>query len=68
MRKLLFLLAAVLMLAIQTIAQGTKTIAGRITDDKGIPLSGATVYVNDRLAKQTDSDGGYSIAVPTSQV
>ncbi len=66
MRKLLFLLAAVLMLAIQTIAQSTKTIAGRITDDKGIPLSGATVYVNDRLAKQTDSDGGYSIAVPTS--
>jgi hypothetical protein len=51
MRKLLFLLAAVLMLAIQTIAQGTKTIAGRITDDKGIPLSGATVYVNDHLVK-----------------
>ena len=50
--------------ATQVWAQGSKTITGRVTDEKGVPLSGATVFVNDRLAKQTDSEGGYSIVVP----
>lgn len=68
MRKF-FLLVCLCIAATQLWAQGSKTINGRITDEKGNPLSGATVFVNDRLAKQTDSDGGYSIVVPagTSQ-
>ncbi|MBU3715241.1 MAG: hypothetical protein FGM46_09905, partial [Ferruginibacter sp.] len=63
MRKL-FLMVCLCMSVLQIWAQGSKTITGRITDEKGVPLSGATVFVNDRLAKQTDSDGGYSIVVP----
>ncbi|MFM7359060.1 MAG: carboxypeptidase regulatory-like domain-containing protein, partial [Sediminibacterium sp.] len=63
MRKL-FLMVCLCIAATQVWAQGSKTITGRVTDEKGVPLSGATVFVNDRLAKQTDSDGGYSIVVP----
>ena len=65
MRILHFFVAALLVLAlhiINTNAQTTGKISGKVTDDKGVPLSGATVKIeNTNLGAATDDVGDYVI-------
>jgi hypothetical protein len=43
----------------------TKTITGKVTDDKGSPLQGVTVTVKgSRTGTSTDASGAFSISVP----
>lgn len=43
----------------------TKTVTGTVSDDKGQPLTGATVTVkNTKIAATTDASGKFSIVVP----
>ncbi|UOR04950.1 TonB-dependent receptor [Hymenobacter aerilatus] len=44
-----------------------QTITGRVTDDKGQPLPGATVVVKGTtIGAGTDADGRFSLVVPTA--
>ena len=47
-----------------TIASAQSTVSGKVTDENGIPISGATVIV-DGTSKGTvtDIDGAYSISI-----
>lgn len=63
-KRLLPALLITLLLALQTFAQ-QRTITGRVTDNTGAPVSGATVTVKGtNLATSTGSDGTYRINVP----
>ena len=66
MRKLVLLIMAVL-LAIGQIYAQQRTVTGKVTDDKGAPLPGATVTVKGtNLGATTNADGGFSISVPAN--
>jgi hypothetical protein len=63
-KRLLPALLVMLLLALQTFAQ-QRTITGRVTDNTGAPVPGATVTVKGtNLATQTSSDGSYKINGP----
>lgn len=49
---------------------GQGVIRGKISDEKGEPLTGATVYVknNQTVGTITDFDGNYSLKVPSGEV
>ncbi|HSC40279.1 MAG TPA: SusC/RagA family TonB-linked outer membrane protein, partial [Chitinophagaceae bacterium] len=65
MRKLSLLLGVAL-LCLQLNAQ-QRTISGKVTDDKGTPIGGASVLVKGTLnGTSTTSDGTFSIAVSTA--
>ena len=58
------MLLACLLAIGQTWAQ-TRTVSGKVTDDKGDPIIGASVTVKGtRVGTSTDQEGKYSIAVP----
>src|SRR5215510_7946596 len=64
MRKLLAMLTACLLLAGSLFAQ-QKTVTGKVTDDKGIPIPNASVIVkNTRTGTVTKADGTYSLTIP----
>ncbi|MEO7048684.1 MAG: SusC/RagA family TonB-linked outer membrane protein [Ferruginibacter sp.] len=66
MRKLISTFVVVIALVLSATAQN-KTISGRVTDDKGNPLSGVSVTPpNSKVGAQTDKDGNYQINVPSS--
>lgn len=68
MRKLFTLLAAIVLFCGQLAAQGNRTVKGKVTDDKGLPLQGVTVSAvgtNKKVA--TDKDGNFAIEI-TSKV
>lgn len=68
MRKLFTLLAALVLLCGQLTAQGNRTVKGKVTDDKGLPLSGVTVSaVGTNRKVLTDAGGNFSIEI-TSKV
>ncbi|MFZ9300341.1 MAG: SusC/RagA family TonB-linked outer membrane protein [Chitinophagaceae bacterium] len=65
-KRLLPALLITLLLALQTFAQ-QKTITGRVTDNTGAPVSGATVSVKGTtVATQTSADGSYRLNVPSN--
>ncbi len=66
MRKLILILSAVFVFMLNAAAQN-RTISGKVTDDKGIPLEGVSVTSSDgKQGTQTDKDGKYSLSVPAS--
>jgi TonB-linked SusC/RagA family outer membrane protein len=68
MRKLFTLLAALVLLCGQLAAQSTRTVKGKVTDDKGIPLAGVTVSaVGTNKKVVTDNGGNFAIEI-TSKV
>jgi TonB-linked SusC/RagA family outer membrane protein len=68
MRKLFTLLAAIVLLCGQLNAQSSRTVKGKVTDDKGIPLVGVTVSaVGTNKKVTTDKEGNFSIEI-TSKV
>src|SRR6476619_3208604 len=65
MRKLLLLVVSVGFLLSATLAQTLRTISGKVTDDKGAPLSCVTVR-GGNACTTTDASGNYTLRVPTS--
>jgi len=67
MRKTLLLgFSLLLLIASQVFAQTETTISGKVTDRRGAPVPGASVYVkgNTSIGVSTDADGNYTITVP----
>jgi len=65
MRKLLVFLTATLLLTGELFAQ--KTITGRVTDEKGNPISNASITVKGTTAGTvTNEDGSYTLNLPAS--
>lgn len=65
MRKLLLLLLGVVCLVVQANAQ--RTITGKVTDDRGVPVANASVLVKGTtIGVSTGADGSYSISVPAN--
>ncbi|HEY0272530.1 MAG TPA: SusC/RagA family TonB-linked outer membrane protein, partial [Chitinophaga sp.] len=64
MKKLLALVAFVLMLAMQVSAQN-RTVTGKITDENGAPLAGVSVTVpGTKTGTVTNAEGQFTLAVP----
>src|SRR5882757_10131776 len=58
-------LALLCVLFTQTAFSQTKTISGKILDDKGIPVQGATVTARGtKGGASTNADGTYKLTVP----
>lgn len=66
MKKILLLLCVLLCISITMQAQ-EKTITGKVTDDKGNPLNGASVVVKGSTAgTSTNADGTFTLKVPAN--
>lgn len=66
MRKTILTLMAVFVFILGAAAQN-RTITGKVTDEKGVPIEGVSVLSLDgKQGTQTSSDGQYSISVPES--
>lgn len=66
MRKICLLLAAIFLLLLNTKAQD-RTITGKVTDDKGLPVENASVIVKGtKIGTATNSQGIYALSVPAS--
>jgi len=68
MKKIAILLGCLVLSIVQISAQTTKTVSGTITDEKGLPLAGATISAmgnNNSVVSTavTDAKGNYSIRV-----
>ncbi len=66
MRKLLSLLLCFILTASQLMAQN-RTVTGKVTDDKGDPVSNATILIKGfKTGTSTAADGTFSLSVPAS--
>lgn len=66
MRKLILSLTAVFVFVLGAAAQN-RTVTGKVTDEKGLPLEGVSVTTQDgKQGTQTDKEGAFSISVPAS--
>jgi TonB-dependent starch-binding outer membrane protein SusC len=66
MRKLILVLTAVFVLVLNAAAQN-RTVSGRVTDDKALPLEGVSITSPDgKQGTQSDKDGKYSLSIPAS--
>jgi TonB-linked SusC/RagA family outer membrane protein len=66
MRKLILLFLGLLLIHIQLNAQ-TRTIRGKVTDDKGTALANASVIIKGtNVGTTTAGDGSFSLTVPSN--
>ncbi len=66
MNKLSILIACLFVIPLSLFSQN-KVISGKVTDDKGTPLVGVTVFAqNEKKGTQTDKDGNFSISLPAT--
>ena len=67
-KKHCLLLVMVLALFAHTVYGQNVTVTGKVTDQSGIPVIGATVMLssNQSVGSLTDMDGNYSISVPSN--
>ena len=66
MRKLILSITAVFVFVLSAAAQN-RTITGKVTDDKGLPLEGVSITTPDgKQGTQTDKAGAYSISIPAT--
>ncbi len=69
MRKLLSLLAALILCSVLAVAQNTRVIAGKVTDDKGDPVPFATVTIKGtKNATVADATGSFQLRAKTGDV
>ena len=68
-KKLLILVLGFFFVSLQAFAQ-QKTVTGKVTDDEGLPLPGASISIKGSTTGATSSrvDGTYSILTNASQV
>src|SRR4030095_12918425 len=66
MRKVVMLIMAIV-LSISHIWAQQRTITGKVTDDKGAPIFGASVVVKGtNNGTSTAADGSFSVSVPSN--
>ncbi len=66
MRKLILTLSVILCFVLNSAAQ-ERTISGKVTNDKNLPVEGVSVTSLDgKFGTQTDKDGNYSLKVPAT--
>ncbi len=64
MRKLFLLLSAIFLLLVNSTAQN-RTVTGKVTDDKGLPVANASVVVKGtKQGTATNNLGEYTLSVP----
>jgi TonB-linked SusC/RagA family outer membrane protein len=64
MRKTALMVLCLFVAVVQLLAQ-TKTLSGKVTDEKGAPLEGVTVTAKGtQVATSTKTDGTFTIAAP----
>ncbi len=69
LRRSLFVMILFIAASAGLFAQGTKTVAGKITDETGKPLNGASITIkNAGRGTSTAADGSYSISVSDKDV
>src|SRR5438552_6140074 len=69
MRKLLSLLAVLMVLCTSLFAQNAIPVKGKVLDELGQPVSFATVRVKgEKQGVSADADGNFSIKVPQGSV
>ena len=67
MRKVVLLLMAIVLSISHIWAQQQRTITGKVTDDKGAPIPGASVIVKGaNTGTSTAADGSFSLSVPSN--
>jgi len=65
MRKISFLLLGLVLLAIPALAQ--RAVSGKVTDDKGNPVSNASVVIKGlSLGTVTKPDGTFTLTIPSN--
>lgn len=65
MRKIVTMLLCIVMCLSQALAQ-SRTITGKITDNKGVPVAGVSVTVKgSNTGAITDAEGNYRISLPS---
>lgn len=65
MRKLATLMVMLVLFISQVVAQNSRTITGKVTDEKGAPIPNASVVVKGTtLGTTTGTDGSFSLKVP----
>lgn len=65
MRKCFFLLGALLIFTLTAVAQ--RTVTGKVTDEKGAPVSGASIQVKGTsTGVVSNPDGSFSVPVPAA--
>lgn len=70
MRKILMLISTMLLLSIAVLGQNTRKVSGKVCDEDGAPLAGASVIVKGGSTKHyalTDLDGNYSLSAPMTE-
>jgi len=66
--KILFFVALMFSMTLTVLAQNTRTITGKLSDENGEPLIGATIKLKGApIGIVTDIDGNYSISVPAGE-
>src|SRR5262245_28483135 len=69
MRKLLSLIAALLLCSVIAFSQTTRTVSGKVTDEKGDPIPFATVAIKGtKNATIADANGLFSIKLNAGDV
>jgi TonB-linked SusC/RagA family outer membrane protein len=63
MRKMMALVAMVVLFVVQLQAQTNRTVTGKVTDEKGAALSGVTVSAGSDRRTLTDNAGNFTIQV-----
>lgn len=63
MRKLLALVASAVLFMAQLQAQSSRTVTGKVTDEKSLPLPGVTVSAGSDRRTLTDANGNFTIQV-----
>ncbi|WP_291907361.1 SusC/RagA family TonB-linked outer membrane protein [Chitinophaga sp. CB10] len=67
MRKLLLVVASMLLLALSVMAQQQRTISGRVTDETGGVLAGVTIsYPGGKTGTVTNAQGDFTLTVPAA--
>ena len=67
MRKLLLLGLGCLFVFGQLLAQQSRTVTGKVTDDKGLPIQNASVTIKgSAIGTTTDATGSFKLTVPES--
>ena len=69
MRKLLYLIGALLLLFSSTLFAQQREVTGKVTDGTGVPVNGASIKIkNERTGTVADNNGNFKISVAPNTV
>ncbi|MFN4006386.1 MAG: SusC/RagA family TonB-linked outer membrane protein [Chitinophagaceae bacterium] len=65
MRRLLTLMVSMLLFFASSVFAQNKTVTGKVTDEKGVPVAGASVQAG-KVGTTTGADGTFTLSVPAN--